>query len=95
VPSLKNCLLFLLSVCLCLTLWSRTSYAVITLDDQFIAGEACEALQSIRRETNPGNIRLTPQQRVFRILYDNVTYYTFLEYAAIINTNTKLRWSCS
>ena len=33
--------------------------------------------------------------RVFRILYDNVTYYTFLEYAAIINTNTKLRWSCS
>ena len=32
---------------------------------------------------------------VFRILYDNVTYYTFLEYAAIINTNTKLRWSCS
>lgn len=62
MPSLKNCLLFLLSVCLCLTLWSRTSYAVITLDDQFIAGEACEALQSIRRETNPGNIRLTQQQ---------------------------------
>jgi len=33
--------------------------------------------------------------RVFRILYDSVTVYTFLEYAAIINTDTKLRWSCS
>lgn len=60
--TLKKCLLIAIFLCLCLTLWSNPAYAFVTLDDQFVAGEACEALQSIRGRTNPGNIRLSPQQ---------------------------------
>lgn len=59
---LQKCLLLAISLCLCLTLWSRPAYAFIALDEQFVAGEACEALPSIRSRTNPGNIRLTPQK---------------------------------
>jgi len=36
-----------------LTLWSKPAYAFIELDNQFVAREACEALQSIRSGTNP------------------------------------------
>lgn len=32
-----------------------------TASGQFVAGEACEALQSIQKRTNPGNITLKPQ----------------------------------
>jgi ribonuclease T2 len=60
--TLRKCLLFAISLCFFLTLWSNTAYAFITLNDQFVPGEACQALESIRRETNPGNIRLIPQQ---------------------------------
>ena len=58
---LQKCLLLAISLYFCLTLWSRPAYAFITLDDRFVAREACEALQSIKSKTNPGNIRLTPQ----------------------------------
>lgn len=48
---------------------------------------------------NPQNEQLEKIRQeidwVFRVLYDSVTPYTFLEYAAITNTDTKLRWSCS
>jgi ribonuclease T2 len=58
---LQKCLLLAISLYFCFTLWSRPAYAFITLDDRFVAREACEALQSIKSKTNPGNIRLTPQ----------------------------------
>ncbi len=62
MQALKKYLLVAISVCFCLTLWSKAASAFIAQDNQFVAGEACEALQSIRSETNPGNIRLTPQK---------------------------------
>ncbi|NEP15087.1 MAG: ribonuclease T2 [Symploca sp. SIO2C1] len=58
----KKYFLLAISLCFCFTLWSKPAYALIKLNDQFVAGEACEALQSIRKGTNPGNIRLTPEQ---------------------------------
>jgi len=74
---LQKCLLLAISLCFCLALWSRPAYAFITLDEQFVAGEACEALQSIRSGTNPGNIRLTPQESypVIGKNRDNASHY--------------------
>lgn len=64
-------------LCFCLTLWSRPAYAFIPLNDQFVAGEACEAVQSIRTGTNLGDIRLIPQETypVIGKNRDNASYY--------------------
>jgi ribonuclease T2 len=77
MSTLKKCLLLAISLCFCLTLWSRPAYALITLNDQFVAGQACEALESIRRETNSGDIRLTPQETypVIGKNQDNASHY--------------------
>ena len=77
MSTLKKCLLLAISLCFCLTLWSRPAYAFITLNDQFVAGEACEALQSISSGTNLGNIRLTPQKTcpVIGKNRDNASHY--------------------
>jgi ribonuclease T2 len=77
MSTLKKCLLLAISLCLCLTLWSRPAYALIKLNDQFVAGEACEAVQSIKSGTNPGNIRLTPQDTypVIGKNRDNASHY--------------------
>ena len=74
---LKKCLLLAIYLCFCLTLWSRPAYALIALNDQFVAGEACEAVQSIKSKTNPGNIRLTPQETypVIGKNRDNASHY--------------------
>lgn len=58
---LKKCLWMMLTLCLGMMLWTNPAHALVTIEDQFVAEEACEAVQSIRRGTNPGNIRLTPQ----------------------------------
>lgn len=58
---LKRWFLFLISLGCFLTLWSKTAYAFIALNDRFVAKEACVAVESIRRGSNPGNIRLQPQ----------------------------------
>ncbi len=77
MSTLKKCLLLVISLCFCLTLWSRPAYALITLNDQFVAGQACEALESIRRGTNSGDIRLTPQETypVIGKNRDNASHY--------------------
>lgn len=77
MSTLKKCLLLAISLCFCLTLWSRPAYALITLNDQFVAGQACEALESIRRGTNSGDIRLTPQETypVIGKNRDNASHY--------------------
>ena len=41
-------------------LWINPVQASIPLNDQLKANFACEAFQSIRRRTNPGNIKITP-----------------------------------
>ncbi len=70
MQTLKKCLLLAISLCFCLILSSKSTYAFIALDNQFVAGEACEALQSIKKATNPGNIRLTPQ-KTYRVIGKN------------------------
>jgi len=77
MPILKRCLLFAISFGFFLTVWSKTAYAFIALNDQFVPREACEALESIRSGTNPGNIRLTPQQTYPAIgkNRDNASHY--------------------
>lgn len=74
---LQKYLLLAISLCFCLTLWSKPAYALITLDEQFVAGKACEAVESIRSGTNPGNIRLTPQETypVIGKNRDNASHY--------------------
>ena len=61
MPTLKRCFLLLIVLFFSLTLWPNPAQAMVKLSDQFVAGEACEALQSIRRGTNPGNVKLIPQ----------------------------------
>jgi ribonuclease T2 len=77
MSTLKKCLLLVISLCFCLTLWSRPAYALLTFNDQFVAGQACEALESIRRGTNSGDIRLVPQQTypVIGKNRDNASHY--------------------
>jgi ribonuclease T2 len=90
MSTLKKCLLLAISLCLCLTLWSRPAYALIKLNDQFVAGEACEAVQSIKSGTNPGNIRLTPQE-IYPVIgknRDNASHYLL----SIKGANPLERW---
>ncbi len=77
MQKLKKCLLLAISLCFCFPLWSKPAYAFITFNDQFVATEACEALESIRSGTNPGNIRLTPQTTypVIGKNRDNASHY--------------------
>lgn len=77
MSTLKKCLLLAISLCFCLTLWSKPAYALLSLNDQFVAGEACEAVQSIRSGTNPGNIRLTLRETypVVGKNRDNASHY--------------------
>jgi len=77
MSTLKKCLLLAISLCFCLTLWSKPAYALLSLNGQFVAGEACEAVQSIRSGTNPGNIRLIPQETysVIGKNRDNASHY--------------------
>ncbi len=77
MQTLKKYILLAIFLCFCLTLWSKPAYAFIALDNQFVAEEACQALQSIRSGTNPGNIRLTPQKTYPAIgkNQDNASHY--------------------
>ena len=77
MSTLKKWLLLAISLCFCLSLSSRSADASIALDDRFVARQACEAVQSIRNGTNPGNIRLTPQETypVIGKNRDNASHY--------------------
>ncbi|MGI0485634.1 ribonuclease T2 family protein [Pantanalinema rosaneae CENA516] len=87
---LKNCLLFAISLCFFFTLWAKTAYALITLDDRFVPQEACVALNSIRQGTNPGNIRLDPQ-KIYPVIgknRENASHYL----VTIEGANPPNRW---
>ena len=84
--------LFLLTMVLffSLTLWVNPAQASIKLNDQFKATAACEAFQSIRKGTNPGNIRLTPD-RIYPVTAKNkedATHY----YLKIDGADPSSRW---
>ena len=48
---------------LLLCLLAMPAQAEVPLSGSFVAGAACPALQSIRRQTNPGNISIEPGKR--------------------------------
>lgn len=57
--------------------WTIPVQASVSLNDQLRASEACEAFQSFRQGTNPGNIRLDPD-RIYPVTAknkENATYY--------------------
>ena len=73
-----------------LVLWISPAQASIQLQGQFRATQACEAFQSLRKGTNPGNIRLTPNI-IYPVTAKNkqeATYY----YLRIENANPASRW---
>ncbi len=41
-----------------LWLWPAPAQALVPMEGQFVAKQTCEAVQSIKKRTNPGNIRL-------------------------------------
>jgi len=54
---------FLLLITLLFLSWIcpvNPAQASVPLNAQFKATQACQAFQSIRKETNPGNVRLNP-----------------------------------
>ncbi|MEM8676249.1 MAG: ribonuclease [Cyanobacteria bacterium P01_G01_bin.67] len=81
---------------LALTLWFSLGVGITTvdasvaLDDQFEASYACEAFQSIRKRTNPGDIRLIPGQTypVTAKNKDEATHY----YLKIEAAEPQQRW---
>lgn len=48
----------------------QPAVALITFDGQFTATNACEALVSIRKGTNPGNVRLKPRE-IYQVVGKN------------------------
>lgn len=90
MPTLKRCLLFVISLCFFCTLWSQIAYAIVSLNDQFVPRQACEALESIRRGTNPGNIRLNPR-KIYPVIgknQDDASHYL----VKIETANPPTRW---
>ena len=83
---------FLLTIVLffSLTLWTNSARASINFNAQFKANQACEAFESIRRETNPGKIRLIPDT-IYPVTAKNkeeATHY----YLRIDGADPSARW---
>ncbi len=73
-----------------LSLWTPPAQASVKLNDQFRATQNCEAFQSLRKQTNPGNIRLTPDT-IYPVTAKNkedATYY----HLKIDGVEPSLRW---
>lgn len=70
--------------------WTIPARASVPLNDQLEATETCEAFQSFRRRTNPGNIQLTPGQ-IYPVTAknkDDATHY----YLRIDDAEPTARW---
>ena len=84
--------LLILTIALCFSwgLWNSPARASMPLNDQFKATEACQAFQSIRKSTNPEDIRLTPGEtyRVTAKNKEDPTHY----YLRIENAEPVARW---
>lgn len=54
----------------CLGLWAAPAQAMVRIDHQFVADTSCAAVSSIRRGTNPGNVRVQAGQ-TFHVIGKN------------------------
>lgn len=73
-----------------LSLWTPPAQASVKLNDRFRATQNCEAFQSLRKQTNPGNIKLTPDT-IYPVTAKNkedATYY----HLKIDGVEPSLRW---
>lgn len=86
----KRLLILTITLLLAWTTWIIPAEASIPLNDQFKATETCEALQSIRRGTNPGDVRLNPGQ-VYPVTAKNKAQETHY-YLRIDGANPRARW---
>ncbi|MGB5596474.1 MAG: hypothetical protein WBM62_20900, partial [Crocosphaera sp.] len=59
---IKTGVLLVTIIVFSITFWVTPATASVKLDGTFTAQKSCEALQSIRKETNPGNILVNPQE---------------------------------
>lgn len=73
-----------------ITAWANPAYASIQLNDQFRATQSCEAFQSLRRQTNPGNVRISPDT-TYPIVAKNKADETFY-HLRIEDAEPPLRW---
>ncbi|HIK08618.1 MAG TPA: ribonuclease T [Trichormus sp. M33_DOE_039] len=60
--SLKTTLVLAIILVFSFILFPNPALALISFDGQFTATNACEALVSIKKDTNPGNVRLKPRE---------------------------------
>ena len=67
-----------------------TAYAQVSLKGYFIAGETCEAYQSIKKATNPGRVRLVKDMKYELVAKnkDTATHYLI----NIPDAKPKERW---
>ena len=84
--------LFLIALVLCLNLifWTRPAEASIPVDEQLKATQACEAFQSLRKRTNPGDITISPGE-IYPVIAKNkedATYY----HLRIEDATPSVRW---
>ena len=59
---LKKGLLLLTLIVFSLTFWVTPATASVKLNGTFTANKSCQALQSIRKGTNPGNVFVNPEE---------------------------------
>ncbi len=59
---LKKGLLVIILIVFYITFWSTPAKAMVSIDGTFTADKSCEALQSIRKKTNPGNLFVYPEE---------------------------------
>jgi ribonuclease T2 len=61
---IKNSLNGLLAILVScsLLLWSNPAQATVSVSGELVAQQSCEAVQSIKKGTNPGNITLNSGQ---------------------------------
>lgn len=86
----RRLLILALALWFCLGIGITPADASVALNDQFEASYACEAFQSIRKRTNPGDIRLIPGQTypVTAKNKDDATHY----YLKIETAEPQQRW---
>ncbi len=86
----RRLLILSVTLFLCWASWVIPAQASVPLNDQLRATQTCEAFQSFRQGTNPGNIRLNPGQ-IYPVTAknkDDATHY----YLRIDEANPMARW---
>ncbi|WP_066380247.1 ribonuclease T2 family protein [Anabaena sp. CA = ATCC 33047] len=90
VRSLKKILALVIVLVFSFILLPNPALAFVSYQGQFTATSACEAVSSIKKGTNPDNVRLTPGQ-VYQIVgknKDNASHYL----VQIAGVNPPQRW---